>query len=431
MMTLPYLTAYDPPGASEGSLDPLGLYQIADQLASRLVPAVRERMQRVRFLTAMAVGAMVTQQIEEDPTRTDVTPSLAWEWLVVEALVRTMGDDGVWGVPGTLVARRAIGQQGYLDLRSYLKTPRIFGFHGVYKRLAIHIGVVDVHLGSGRWCGELVDQWARDAGLGGADGGECCALLETWRKGVKKCLGRSPARTCPGWVDEEWRKVATLLAPHKARAGERRWLRDRLLSADGESLGALPQIWALQGEFPGESYTEEALHNRLRQVAPAYTLLLDAIRAYEVFCRGLQDAFDLMRAAAQDSGVQGYSVSMVEQLDPFKRIAAGSADRYKRASDRLGEVSLQLREVFDGRFKPFAEPMTATVFAQALCDHHERVQKGKSADGKRPWFDRLGPDRIFIRHPYRIEKAPDPELGFKYVHEYRAWPIRRFYNDLQ
>lgn len=47
------LTSYDPPGTSEGTLDPLGLYQIADQLAMQLVPAVRERMQRIRFLTAL------------------------------------------------------------------------------------------------------------------------------------------------------------------------------------------------------------------------------------------------------------------------------------------------------------------------------------------------------------------------------------------
>jgi len=47
-MTFPFLTSYDPPGTSEGTLDPLGLYQIADQLAVQLVPAVRERMQRRR-----------------------------------------------------------------------------------------------------------------------------------------------------------------------------------------------------------------------------------------------------------------------------------------------------------------------------------------------------------------------------------------------
>ena len=36
-MLLPFLTSYDPPGTSEGSLDPLGLYRIADQLAVKLV----------------------------------------------------------------------------------------------------------------------------------------------------------------------------------------------------------------------------------------------------------------------------------------------------------------------------------------------------------------------------------------------------------
>ena len=47
--SLPFMTSYDPPGTNEGTLDPLGLYQIADQLAVQLVPAVRERMQRIRF----------------------------------------------------------------------------------------------------------------------------------------------------------------------------------------------------------------------------------------------------------------------------------------------------------------------------------------------------------------------------------------------
>ena len=43
----PFLTKYDPPGSSEGTLDPLGLYLLADQLATKLVPAVRERMLRI------------------------------------------------------------------------------------------------------------------------------------------------------------------------------------------------------------------------------------------------------------------------------------------------------------------------------------------------------------------------------------------------
>ena len=124
-LAIPFLTTYDPPGASEGALDPLGLYRIADQLATRLVPAVRERMQRVRFLTVMAVGALVTEGLEVDPKQPEVQPFLVWEWLVVEAIVRALDEDhGVRGVPGTLVTRRAITEHGYLDQRSYLEPVR-------------------------------------------------------------------------------------------------------------------------------------------------------------------------------------------------------------------------------------------------------------------------------------------------------------------
>jgi len=161
-MTFPFITTYDPPGSSEGTLDPLGLYQIADQLGVMLVPAVRERMQRIRFLTAMAVGAIVTEGLDVNPNHRDASPYLVWEWLLAEAMVRCEDElSDIDGVPGTLVTRRAIRNHGYLDARSYLKTPRIFGFFGVYKRLAIHAGIVDVHLAPGPLAESLVDAWAR------------------------------------------------------------------------------------------------------------------------------------------------------------------------------------------------------------------------------------------------------------------------------
>ena len=133
---IPFITAYDPVAASEGTIDPLGLYQIADQLAVQLVPGVRERMQRVRFLTAITVGSRVLEGVSDDDARRDVAPFLVWEWLIVEALVRAAAGGGrlADGVPGSQVGKRAHQQFGYLDNRSYLKTPRIFGFHGVYKR---------------------------------------------------------------------------------------------------------------------------------------------------------------------------------------------------------------------------------------------------------------------------------------------------------
>jgi predicted component of type VI protein secretion system len=91
-------------------------------------------------------------------------------------------------------------------------------------------------------------------------------------------------------------------------------------------------------------------------------------------------------------------------------------------------VSVSLQNLFAQRFKNFAEPMAVGDCAIALCQHHEAVQRAKSAEGKRAWFDRLGPDRIYIRHAYR-DPRPDIQPG-RYVHDYRGKPIRRFYFDL-
>jgi hypothetical protein len=103
---LPRLTAFDPETTSEGTLDPLGLYLIADQLATKLVPAVRERMQRIRFLTVMAIGAVLTEELEWNADDSDGEPWLVWEWLVVEALLRTPTiAPELRGVPGTLVKK--------------------------------------------------------------------------------------------------------------------------------------------------------------------------------------------------------------------------------------------------------------------------------------------------------------------------------------
>lgn len=53
---LPFLSQFDPPEQAEGSLDPLGLYAIADALGVRLAPGVRERQTKPRYLTLALVG---------------------------------------------------------------------------------------------------------------------------------------------------------------------------------------------------------------------------------------------------------------------------------------------------------------------------------------------------------------------------------------
>jgi hypothetical protein len=428
---LPFMTSYDPPGTSEGTLDPLGLYQISDRLAMQLVPGVRERMQRIRFFTAMAVGALVTEGLEDDPGQRDASPYLVWEWLVVEALTRTMGDDpSIWGVPGTLVARRALNQHGYLDARSYLKTPRIFGFHGVYKRLAMHLGLIDIHLKPGPNSDRLVDAWARGLGFTGAEGAR--GLLSGWTKAVSRCLGENPPRTNPGWNDAAWTELATAFTPATAKAREKRFLRELLHATDDRRLGALPAIWQLQTEFEEQDFREETLHDRLRKKEPDYEPLLDAITTYEAFARSLQDAFDVLRSEAARPDTQGFDLALITGDKDFKSCVSGLHNRFEAVRHALGELNiadLSLQFLFDQRFGAFSEPMDAGICARILCAHHETIQRSKSADGKRPWFDRIGENRIYIRHQYREERR-DVRPGH-YVHDYRGWPIRRFYSDLK
>lgn len=426
----PFLTAYDPPGNSEGTLDPMGLYQIADQLAVKLVPSVRERMQRLRFLTAMAVGALVTEDIDEAQPQRDASPYLVWEWLVVEALIRPREtDEELWGVPGMLVTRRALERQGYLDARSYLKTPRIFGFNGVYKRLAIHLGLVDVHLAPGPNAQRLVDAWAHGLPGGASSGKE---LIARWRGAVRRSLAERPARTKPGWNADSWGELAQAFAPGSAKAREKRCLHDLLHAADGRRLGALPVIWRLlEGkEFDGDDLREELLHERLVRQDRQYEPLIAAIRAYEAFARGLQDGFDVLKTADAAQDVQGFSVPEIRRNPDFVVSVTDLPSRFTTAHAAVaagGDPAMG--GVFLERFRAFGEPMDAGACALALCRHHEEVQRGKSADGKRPWFDRLGSERIYVRHAYR--KGPDRIQPDRYVHGYRGGPIRRFHRDLR
>jgi hypothetical protein len=341
-----------------------------------------------------------------------------------------MGDDpSIWGVPGTLVTRRALEQHGYLDARSYLKTPRIFGFHGVYKRLAIHLGLVDVHLGPGPNARDLVESWARGLGLAGIDAAK--PVLSRWSTAVRRSLGERPPHTRPGWGGEAWAELAEAFAPSAGKIREKRYLHNLLHASEGRRLGALPTIWQLQAEFNDADFREEVLHDRLQEEDKSYQPLLNAIRTYEAFARSVQDAFDVLKSEASQLDARGFDLSQIACDEDFGKSVNGLHERFEAAHRALGEIniiSVALQNLFDRRFNVFSEPMDALACARSLCSHHEAVQQAKSADGKRPWFDRIGQDRIYIRHQYR-EPRRNIAPG-RYVHDYRGWPIRRFYRDL-
>jgi len=70
-MYLPILTAYHTLENSQATLDSLGLYSIADRLAFRLTPNLKERIRHPRYLTAMAVGAVVCSGFSDDELAAD------------------------------------------------------------------------------------------------------------------------------------------------------------------------------------------------------------------------------------------------------------------------------------------------------------------------------------------------------------------------
>ena len=430
MKNLPFLTVYDPIGSSEGTLDPLGLYLIADQLAMKLVPGVRERMIRVRFLTPMAVGALVTEGLQSNPRHPETPPFLVWEWLVVEAIIRSFIDDpeqNIWGLPGRIVVRRAITQYNYVDHRSYLKTPTVFGFHGVYKRLAVYLGIVDTQMRICEATGlALIDVWSQSQGLGNFDHShELCRL---WRKAVETSIAKTPVRTNAPFKTDEWRQLAELFLPHGAHKKEKTCLRRMLLSNESSKFGALKDIWQLCGDLDDNDVDERTFHQLLKENAPQHAVLLTAVRAYEYFCRLLTDAFDTLRYAASCSDATGCKFTAVEQDKQFTDIAAQTHVAFKTAADCLANHSQDMEERFKSRFSRFADSLSSNAFAKELCEHHEWIQQSKSIDGKRAWFDRVGPGTIYMRPNYRISELPGVKEGF--VHEYRTKPILRFYRDL-
>jgi hypothetical protein len=201
-----------------------------------------------------------------------------------------------------------------------------------------------------------------------------------------------------------------------------------MLATDDRALGALATIWRLQSEFTDENFDEEPLHQRLENDLPTYAVLLRAIRAYELFCRGLHDGFDLIRSEAAVADARGFEITSIGRSTDFVTSLDRLDHRFEETHQRLGEVDLQIANLFDEHFGDFAQPMSPQEQATAICEHHEKTQKHKSADGKRPWFDRLGPNRIYMRHRYREGRRPiAPD---RFVHDYRGRPIRNFWYDL-
>ena len=233
-MLLPRLSEADPLASSEGSIDPLGMYAIADTLAMQLVPGVRERMQRPRFVTAIAVSAAVCSEFGEDVLAADglSEPWQVFEWHLVEGLIRTRGaSNSLHGLPGSDKAAAAITDRVHLSAARYLKTPSVYGYHGVYRLLAEDLDIVaDGRLGEAG-C-ELLMAWMREQrlrGFWGSADGPGRWWKERLFSAVEDGLAKGAVDRSGGW--QGWEFFRDHLVPAPVGREEGRFLFQRMVGS--------------------------------------------------------------------------------------------------------------------------------------------------------------------------------------------------------
>lgn len=432
----PFLSAYDPALSAEGGIDPLGLAAVYERLANRVLPHVAVRMRRPRFVTAVAAGAMVCDRLIGEMAADGRTPGwMVFEWYVVEGLVRCLGEQMAGtgsGLPGISKVGEAVSRDGFVNHQNYLRTASVFGFTGVYRRLAEGMLVIrdDGFLDEAGY--ELLRTWEEEQGIPGFVGGHGPGqqLRERLLAAVEEGLRRGHTARSGNW--QGFSDVARLFAPDRAGSRERRllWQRFRspyIRSGDPEATSASEAFFdALERRGRPVSREEEAsVFRTIRpQVGDPLARRLQTIDAYEALARPITDAFDLIRWLSSQRSGMGVTAAdfgrhaLARRLIP--RVASGVRSVEQAFSDAglLNDVSTLLTRYGDVT-RP--EDLYDTVL-----DHHEEVQHNKPPEGKRPWFERL--DGAVIRPRYAVDE--EPSGSSRYVHEYRSPSASAFLADV-
>jgi hypothetical protein len=425
-LTLPDLSAFDPPVAGEGSLDPVGLAAISDRLADRLAPGLRARMQRIRWVTATSVGAMACETLADTPSADGVsTPAIAFEWLVIEGFTRRLHPSEIpRGVPGSMKARGVLSRNQRLSAATYLKGPAVFGFNGVYKPFAVDSGVVGSQLDPGPRCAEVVRVWEQEQGFVGFSdavpsitGGRLRADL---RDQVRNALSAGRCTTKPSsWL---FGHVARSLHPERAGPAERRVLRSLVTDGVHETRSELARhLLRVEDDIDVEA---EALAQVRPLCSPALGEIVDAVVAYERFALLVDAAFRTLCAVSHSLGSQPLVAANIRGHETIVLASRELPSRFSEAADRMAVIGTEAG--LEEQLGEFAIPRSPVELVELLFEHHERVQSAKPPGGKRPWFEPVR-DGWVVRDPYATPEQP--QIGPAFVHPVRVAALRRFMRD--
>jgi hypothetical protein len=429
--SFPVLTERDSVESAEGGLDPLGTEALADSLAVRLVPGVRERQRHPRFLTAMAVSVHVCSDFDEDRLAADgiSEPWQVFEWYLVEGLVREARPEDRVGLPGSQKADKALRDQVPLSAKRYLKAPSVFGFHGVYRLLCRTLGIEDDgRLGETGY--DLLNVWAKEQGLVGfvgTGGGPGRSVHSQMKEAVEAGLEKRATARTGGWAG--WGGLADHLGIYGAGPNEAQFLWKSLLN---DQKGFRREIMeTLVSPAGAETWctmrSERQFHRHVRVVAgEGLRQLLDAIDVYETFSRLCQDAFQDCLCEMTRQGGKKTSLDQFAALPSVQVAASVVPDRFPEVMEKLEPVGEAGR--FRDAFSGLAEHGNAAEWADCLVEHHRKTQRQKPPNGKNPWFERFDDGSLIIRPDYRTEQTGTHDDS--YVHLYRTESLWQFSLDL-
>lgn len=422
---LPRLSAYDPGAVGEGGLDPLGLSAVADRIANMLAPGIRARMSQPRFVTLSAVGAVAYQtlhQLTADQGKTTV--DIAFEWLVVEGMVRYPGQGRIEGLPGNQKAARALATDQRLSRGTYLSGPRVFGFTGVYRPFSRDVSVLTTDDLPGKNASRLLKAWESDFpllcggyvdGVPGTPGGK---LRKEITDACKRTLEEGKCATPPN--GQLLRKLSDYLAPREAKSNERRVLREFVTTGEHEIRNELTA--KLVATPPAKGTTQRDLAWQLLVGASKPTRkALEAAIDYEEVATALDNTFRRFLAYTVQQHGSIVSPSDALQTPGLAELAPRIGDLAQRAVGSIDELDdAGLSTDTRNALRLFDRKQTPRGFLDALIERHEEVQTNKK---KLSWIEQLEGDWT-VRPPYRNQSGDlDDQI---WVHPMRLHTLVNF-----
>jgi hypothetical protein len=381
----------------------------------------------------MAVCAQVCQDIEDKIAADHVTPvHIVFEWLLVEGVVRAADRRDTMGTPGVLKAQAVRDSGEPMRASTYLRTPGVFGYHGVYKPLARNLGIVDDDMRLGDEGYVLLKEWQTEQGLPGflptASGtGVGTAMRDVLRSAVGDALREGCTTRSSQW--KGWTLLASHLAPATIGPAEsaviHRLLLDPRAGTRGEAFRILQENDTHE-EMPEARVVRDVLIPRASAELKA---TLHAIVEYETACSLLEGAFHWIQYLSSTAGTRAITPGDYGSTIEVRRIATALPGALRRAEDATAAMSWLIQKELAQTAKAFDSVKTPEDLFEAILSHHHEIQQAKQPDGKRDWFER-GPDgSTFVRIPYRVIDAP--EASDHWNRPYRVNTVRSFLSDLK